>query len=102
MALKELMHRKGLNMRFTWILLTKVKLIFARDLIMIDILCRTMRKIVNEETKLKSNSQNLPGTKGFGTENTTNHFIGNNHDSYKETVCFYINAILKNKFCKYR
>jgi hypothetical protein len=50
------MHRKGLNMRFSWILLTKVKLKFSRDLIMIDILCRTMRKVINEEIKLKANS----------------------------------------------
>ena len=53
-ALKDLMHRKGLNMRFAWILLCKTKLISSRDIIMIDLLCRVMKKVVNEEIKLKS------------------------------------------------
>lgn len=53
-ALKSLMHRKGLNLRFLWVLLTKVKLKFARDLVMAAILVRTMRRIVNEEIKLGS------------------------------------------------
>ena len=57
-ALKDLMHRKGLNMRFCWLLLSKVKLMFSRELIMIDLLCRTMRKVINEEMKLKT--QHLP------------------------------------------
>ena len=48
------MHRKGLNLRFLWVLLTKVKLKFSRDLIMAAILIRTMRKVINEETKLGS------------------------------------------------
>ena len=53
-ALKELLHRKGLNMRFLWVLLTKVKLKQSRDLIMIAILIRVMRRIVNEEVKIGS------------------------------------------------
>ena len=54
--LKELLQRKGLNLRFSWILLTKVKLQHSRDLIMASILCRTMRRIVNEEIKIKARS----------------------------------------------
>jgi hypothetical protein len=53
-ALKDLMHRKGLNLRFLWALLTKVKLKMSRDLIMASILIRTMRKIINEEVKIGS------------------------------------------------
>ena len=53
-ALKDLMHLKGLNLRFLWALLTKVKLKMSRDLIMASILLRTMRKIINEEVKLGS------------------------------------------------
>ena len=53
-ALKHLMHRKGLNMRFLWVLLTKVRLKQARDVIMAAILVRCMRRIVNEEVKLGS------------------------------------------------
>ncbi len=48
------MHRKGLNMRFLWVVLAKLRVNFYRELVMVDILLRTMRKIVNEEVKLKS------------------------------------------------
>ena len=48
------MHRKGLNMRFLWILILKVKLKISRDLIMSLILCSVLRKIVNEEIKMRS------------------------------------------------
>jgi hypothetical protein len=53
-SLKELMHRKGLNMRFLWIVLAKLRVNQYRDMIMIDILIRVMRRIINEEIKLKS------------------------------------------------
>ena len=53
-TLKSLMHRKGLNLRFLWVLLTKVKLKQSRDLIMAAILVRTMRRIINEEVKIGS------------------------------------------------
>lgn len=55
------MHRKGLNLRFLWILLTKVKLQFTRDLIMASILVRTMRRIIHEEIKIRS-TKRLSGT----------------------------------------
>lgn len=53
-SLKELMHRKGLNLRFEWLLLSKVKSKFNRELIMVHILLRIIKKINNEEMKLKS------------------------------------------------
>lgn len=62
-ALKDLMHRKGLNLRFMWVLLTKVKLNRSRELIMVAILLRTMRKVVNEEVKIGS-SIKKPGVSG--------------------------------------
>ena len=48
------MHRKGLNLRFLWIILAKLRINHYRDMIMIEILLRVMRKILNEEIKLKS------------------------------------------------
>lgn len=57
-TIKELLHRKGLNMRFLWFILTKLRMNFYRDMIMIEILLRVMRKIINEEVKLKSKVQN--------------------------------------------
>lgn len=53
-ALKELMHRKGLNLRFQWILLAKIRSQPHRELLMIHILVRCMKKIIAEETKLKA------------------------------------------------
>lgn len=41
-------------MRFLWILILKVKLKQARDLIMSLLLCSVLRKIVNEEIKMRS------------------------------------------------
>ena len=48
------MHRKGLNLRFEWILLSKLKNNQNRELVMIHILLRIIKKIINEETKLKA------------------------------------------------
>lgn len=48
------MHRKGLNMRFSWLVLSKLRSNQARELVMADILLRVMRKIVNEDLKARS------------------------------------------------
>lgn len=53
-SLKELMHRKGLNLRFEWLLLTKLRHSQCRELVMAHILMRAMKKIINEEVKLKA------------------------------------------------
>lgn len=41
-------------MRFSWIVLAKLRQNNQRELIMMDILARVMRKIVHEEVKLKA------------------------------------------------
>ena len=53
-ALKELLHRKGLNLRFEWLLLVKLRNGFSRELVMIHLLVRIMKKIICEEVKIKS------------------------------------------------
>jgi hypothetical protein len=53
-AYKELMHRKGLNLTMSWAVLAKLRINQQREIVMIDILVRAMRKIVNEEVKMKS------------------------------------------------
>jgi hypothetical protein len=62
LSLQDLMHRKGLNRRFNWIILAKLRQNWQRELLMIDILMRVMRKIINEEIKIKSISvsNNMP------------------------------------------
>ena len=69
-ALKDLLHRKGLNLRFLWVLLTKVKLKHSRDLIMIAILIRTMRRIVNEEVKIGSSIKKSTNSMPFVQSST--------------------------------
>ena len=74
-TLKDLMHRKGLNLRFLWVLLTKVKLKFSRDLIMIAILIRVMRRIVNEEVKIgssiKKQTTSIPFVQSSSTQSAS-------------------------------
>lgn len=53
-GLKELMHRKGLNLRFIWLVLAKLTNKKARELVMIVIMLRIMKKVVNQKIKLKS------------------------------------------------
>lgn len=53
-SLKELLARKGLNLRFEWLLLTRLKTAAQRELTMVHILVRIIKKVVNEELKLKA------------------------------------------------
>lgn len=53
-SIKELFHRKGLNLRFLWPVLVKLRQNSQRDQLMIEILIRVIRRIVNEELKLKA------------------------------------------------
>jgi hypothetical protein len=109
LAYKELLHRKGLNLRFSWILLARVKLQQSRDIILASILCRTMRRIVNEEAKIRS-KQSLKTTKMFTMHNPSNGTISVERteqrkgllDIYKDTLVLYVNAVVKNKFAKYK
>ena len=85
-ALKDLMHRKGLNIRFLWILLTKVKLKQSRDMIMAAILIRTMRKIVNEEVKIgsciKKQTSPIPFVQASsGVQSGASNFFGRSSNS---------------------
>ncbi len=65
---------------------------------MIDILLRVMRKIINEETKIKSRVQvsvNEAGSTVF-----EEHYQGSSLENYKDIIAFYMNALLKKKVQK--
>ena len=96
-SLKELLHRKGLNMRFAWLVLSKLRLHTQRDLLMISILLRTMRRIINEEIKLKAKTvQNSEG----GIEE---QYMGATQiEEYKEVITLYMNALIKKKINKHK
>ena len=77
---------------------------------MAAILCRTMRRIVNEEAKIKSKCGKKLYTKISTTQNSatgtvsverTEHYRGI-LDIYKDIICLYVNAVVKNKFAKYK
>lgn len=110
------MHRKGLNMRFAWPLLAKVRYHKSRQLIMVVILLRVMRKIVNEEVKLKciaiqpakteaAQPGLLSGRATMQTAQIEEYYQGGgvgSVDTYKEMLTFFINTLLKRKMHKYR
>jgi hypothetical protein len=123
-ALKELLHRKGLNLRFEWMLLSKVKSTFHRELIMIHILVRTMKKIINEEVKIKAQvfAPNKPKPPNASAPKSLadhqkhsgkrelaqlqqsmrqfDHFIGANQENFKDNLVFFSNTLLRRKFSK--
>lgn len=111
-AYKELLHRKGINMRLSWVLLSKVKLQASRDIIMASILCRTMRRVINEEAKIKFQINKKLTLKYAGSSNanpTMTPTTGQTTtpveqrcllDVYKDILVLYVNAVVKNKFAK--
>lgn len=109
-SLKDLMHRKGLNMRFAWILLAKTKLQFSREIVMADILVRVVRKIVNEEIKIKlidnfsqPNNVMTQQLAALNKNKASQNFQAYSHnDLFKESLVTILNALLKNKFAKYK
>ena len=121
-TLKDLLHRKGLNLRFEWLLLAKLKSNFHRELVMIHILVRTMKRIINEEIKLKAQVFTANKPKPFSSvapkslaehqklhhdangskdnQKQFAHFIGNHYESFKDNIVFLSNTLLRRKFSK--
>lgn len=115
-SLKELFGRKGINLRFEWILLTRLRSNFHRELVMIHILVRIIKKIVHEEIKLKSQvftpsktkvpgptlaDRHRPAPKSRpGNDHSCDHFMGNQQDTFKDTLVFITNTLLRRKFSK--
>lgn len=68
-----------------------------------------MRRIINEEAKIKQKCGKKAFTKISATQNPsgtvsverTEHYRGI-LDIYKEIICLYVNAVVKNKFAKYK
>ena len=52
-GLKELFHRKGLNMRFGWIVYMKLQRQRAKALVGADILARNLKRLIDNKTSLK-------------------------------------------------
>lgn len=65
---------------------------------MIDILIRVMRKIINEEMKMKAFTQHPVPTEGGAV--FEEYYNGSQIDCFKEYLSCYMNAILKKKIQK--
>jgi hypothetical protein len=88
---------------------------------MIHILVRTIKKIINEEIKLKAQvfapnkpkPSNSVAPKSLAdhqkqqadknakdNQKQFDHFIGNHHESFKDNIVFISNTLLRRKFSK--
>ena len=95
------MHRKGLNLRFLWSILPKLRWNHSRDIVMIEILMKAMRKIVNEEIRNRSVVvSSSPSARGNQIEEYCQAGGAGQVDTYKETLVFFMNTILKRKVHK--
>lgn len=85
------MHMKGLNMRFLWLILPKLTLKKARELVMISIMLRVMKGVVCHKTQQKCLQMiDVP------------FYNASSADQVKESIAMFANAVLKNKFAKYK
>jgi hypothetical protein len=91
-------------MRFSWLVLPKLRQNPQRELVMMDILIRVMRKIINEEVKQKSvaKSKAPPSDQHGGGLIEEYYQGGGSVDTYKEMLMFYMNTLLKRKILKYK
>lgn len=77
---------------------------------MIHILCRTIKRILNEEIKLKSQvpTKIKPSTfksssiKSLADHQNSNsdHFMGNQQETFRDNLVFFLNTLLRRKFSK--
>ena len=87
---------------------------------MASVLVRTMRRVIHDEIKSRS-IRNLSGTQlgqaifptsllqakpygasGVSPRQPNDHYLGNQQHLFKECIVLFINAIMKNKFSKYK
>jgi len=89
-------------MRFCWAVLSKLRWNHARELVMIEIILKVMRKIVNEE--VRSRSIVISSSPSQRSANQIEEYFqaggSGQVDTYKETIVFFMNTILKRKIHK--
>ena len=104
-GLKELFHRKGVNMRFEWIVWIKLKTQRARVMVGADIIARCIKRMLNEKTskRLRSFKKNSrPGQLEAQTQRKRVEEIIQDksefylEDYFKKILCQYINFLIKD------
>jgi len=104
-GLKELFHRKGVNMRFEWIVYIKVKSQRAKTLIGADILARCLKRMLNDKTskrfrsfgkQAKVNYLDPSVQKRLEDEITENKMEFYLENYFKKILCMYINSLIKD------
>lgn len=104
-SLKELFHRKGLNMRFEWIVYAKLKRERAKVLVGADILARCIKMILNELTSKRLKYFGKQGTmrqldpmaqkkKMEEIKQEKTQFLL--EEFYKKTLCQFVNVLIKD------
>ena len=103
-SLKELFHRKGVNMRFEWIVYARLRREKAKVLIGADILARCMKRMLAEKTSKRLKHFRKPIGAGLMDpaaqkkkmeeiiQDKTDFFL---EDFYKKALCLYINALIR-------
>ena len=104
-GLKELFHRKGVNMRFEWIVWIKLKTQRAKVMVGADIIARCIKRMLNEKTskRLKSfKKQQRPGIIEATTQRKRMEEVIQDksefylEDYFKKILCQYINILIKD------
>ncbi len=105
-SLKELFHRKGINMRLEWIVFIKVKNERARALLAADILARCVKKMFDDKTSRKlSRFRKLAPLNYFEASAMKEKFDELLHDKnefllenyYKRLLCQCLNILIKGQ-----
>lgn len=104
-SLKELFHKKGVNMRFEWIVYARLKREKAKVLVGADILTRCMKRMLAEKTSKRLKYFRKPVGTGLMDpaaqkkkmeeiiQDKTDFFL---EDFYKKALCLYINALIRD------
>ena len=104
-ALKELFHKKGLNMRFEWIVYLKVKNKRAKDLLGADILARCLKRMFNDRTskrlKFFGNQARLARADTMNQRRIMEDMVQDKiefflEDYFKKNLCLFINTLIKD------
>jgi len=105
-GLKDLFHKKGLNMRFEWIIYLRLKNPRAKILVGSDILARCIKRTMNDKTskRLKQFKKTieLAQFQSYSKKKQVDEIVQDKSDFFleeffKRSLCIYLNALMKDR-----
>jgi len=106
-GLKDLFHKKGLNMRFEWIVYMRLRSPRAKILVGTDILARCIKKTLNDKTskklkKFKKILELAQFNQSFNSKKQVDELIQDKsdfflEDFFKKSLCIYLNSLMKDR-----